>query len=199
VPVVVTAHAVIARIAPWERDATVLVATTSTDADLLRRRWPGKWIELIPYGCPPPIERSRRTRGAIAIVGAAPSAERAARHAGLRVVALAPGQRPQAELARWLAEHSDVVVFAKAGDHRLDVGAALASGVPVVAPPDPSLADLGGAVCRSTDVAEGTLRVLEGAALRRELVDAAHEHCRDHSWTTVAGRHAALWTALETT
>lgn len=199
VPVVVTAHAVIARVGPWERDATVLVATTGTDAEALRRRWPAKWIECIPYGCPPVVARPRRARNAIAIVGSAPSAERAARRAGLRVVLLAPGQHPQPELARLLAAQSDLVVFADAAGSRLDVGAALASGVPVVAPPDPHLADMEGAICQSADVGEGAVRVLEDVELRRRLGVAAQEYCHEHAWSRVARRHAALWTALETT
>jgi glycosyltransferase involved in cell wall biosynthesis len=98
-----------------------------------------------------------------------------------------------------LARDCDVVVFADAAGSRLDLGAALASGVPVVAAPDPRLADLEGAVLQPADLAEGTARALADADLRRELVARAREHCHDHSWERVAQRHVALWAALEAT
>jgi glycosyltransferase involved in cell wall biosynthesis len=201
VPVVVTAHAVVERIGPWEREATALVATTRADADALRRRWPGKRVEWIPYGCPPAVPAQARgsAAGAVAIVGRLPTAEAVARRQRRRVVVLTPGQRPQPELARLLARDCDLVVFADAGAARLDVGAALASGVPVVAPPDARLADLGGAVFQTGDIAAATARALADIDLRRELAAHAREHCHDHSWDRVAQRHLALWTALEAT
>jgi glycosyltransferase involved in cell wall biosynthesis len=201
VPVVVTEHAVVARIGPWERDATVLVATTNADAQALRRRWPDKWVEWIPYGCPPAAPTRRRTSRprAVAIVGKLPAAESAARRERRSVVLLTPGQRPQLELARLLARDCDLVVFADAARARLDLGAALASGVPVLAAPDARLTDLDGAILQTADIAEGTARALTDVELRHELGAHAREHCHDHSWDRVAQRHLALWTALEAT
>jgi hypothetical protein len=94
VPVVVTEHAVVARIDPWERDATALVATTNADAQALRLRWPGKWVEWIPYGCPPsaPTPRKGGRPRSVAIVGEFPAAERAAQRARRSVTTLAPAQ-----------------------------------------------------------------------------------------------------------
>jgi Glycosyl transferase family 2/Glycosyl transferases group 1 len=51
-PVAVTQHAAAERIRAWERDADVLVVTRATAAAKVRERWPAKWIEYIPPGCP---------------------------------------------------------------------------------------------------------------------------------------------------
>jgi glycosyltransferase involved in cell wall biosynthesis len=195
VPVVVTAHSVLRRAGAWERDASALVGTTRADAEALRRRWPAKRVDWIPYGCPPPVIGAGQD--AVAIVGDVPGVDATAHRAGLRVVALAPGQRPQPELARELAERCRVVVFADAASCRLDLAAALASGVPVVAPPDPSLDDFDGAICQAADPGAEAVRLV--AEPRRELVAAAREYCHEHSWQRVAQRHVALWTALEVT
>jgi glycosyltransferase involved in cell wall biosynthesis len=199
VPVVVTEHTVGARIGPWERDARVLVATTSADAQVLRGRWPGKWVEWIPYGCPPAAAPARRTTrsGAVAIVGDWPAAESGARHAGRSVVQLTPGRRPLVERSRKLARDCDLVVFADAARDRLDLGAALASGVPVLTAPDDRLLDLGGAIRQTADIAEDIARALTDVELRQGLSAGAREHCHDHSWDRVAQRHLALWRVLE--
>jgi len=110
---------------------------------------------------------------------------------------MAPGQRPQPELARELARDGDVVVFADAAGARLELGAALASGVPVVTAPDPRLDDLEGAILQAADLEEGAARALADGDLRRELAACAREHCHDNSWERVAQRHVALWAALE--
>jgi glycosyltransferase involved in cell wall biosynthesis len=201
VPVIVTEHAAVGPVGPWERDATVLVATTSADADALRRRWPGKWVEWIPYGCPPALAaRGRGSEpGAVAVVGHLPAAEAAARGQRRRVVRLTPGQRPQPELARLLADDCDLVVFADAAAARLDLGSALAANVPVLAPPDARLADMDGVILQAADIAAGTVRALGDADLRRALAARASDYCNDHSWDRVAQRHLALWTALEAT
>ena len=198
VPVVVTAHAVEARVGAFERDATAMVATTSADAQALRARWPGRWVECIQYGCPAPVEGAGTGR-AVAVVGEAPGAERAARQARRRVLHLAPGRYPQPELASVLARESEVVVFADAAAARLDLGAALASGVPVAAARDPRLGDLAGALMEEGDLGRATTRLLEDDDLRRELGAGAREYCLEHGWNRVAQRHAALWAALEAT
>jgi glycosyltransferase involved in cell wall biosynthesis len=199
VPIVVTDHAVMARIGAWERDATVLVATTNADAHTLRLRWPDKWVEWIPYGCPPsaPTRRRAARTHAVAIVGQCAAAESAAKRLRQPVMLLTPGQRPQLELVCLLARDCDLVVFADAARARLDLGAALASGVPVLAAPDARLADLGGAVLQTADVAEDIPRALTDIELRQELAARAREHCHDHSWDRIAQRHLALWAALE--
>ncbi len=199
VPVVVTEHAVVARIGPWERDATVLVATTDADARALRLRWPGKWVEWIPYGCPPSVPTPRGTTRprSVAIVGTFPAAERAAQGTRRSVLRLAPGQVSQAELTGRLARECELVVFADAAHARLDLGAALASGVPVLTAADAQLSDLDGAILQTADVAEDTARALQDPEVRRELNDGAREYCHEHSWDRIAQRHLDLWTALE--
>ena len=137
--------------------------------------------------------------GAVAIVGRVPAAEAVARRQGRRVVLLTPGQRPQPQLARLLAADCDLVVFADAVAARLDLGAALASGVPVLAAPDERLADLDGAIFQTADMAAGAPRALADTDLRRGLAAEARVYCHDHSWVRVAQRHVALWTALEAT
>jgi glycosyltransferase involved in cell wall biosynthesis len=203
IPVVVTEHAVAPGVKAWERDAEVLVATTHADERSLRERWPGKWIELIPYGCPPYAgARKRRRRRVVAVCGDAARPEAgaavsAARGARRRVVQLAPGQRAQLELARHLAQHAEAVVFVDAPATRLEVGAALAAGAPVVARRDARLADLDGAVCLTEDLGEGLARALEDGELRRALAERGREYCEEHSWDRVARRHVRLWAALE--
>ena len=51
-PVAVTRHAAAGRIRAWERDADVLVVTRAAAASAVRERWPTKWVEYIPPGCP---------------------------------------------------------------------------------------------------------------------------------------------------
>jgi glycosyltransferase involved in cell wall biosynthesis len=51
-PVAVTQHAAADRIRAWERDADVLVVTRAAAASAVRERWPAKWVEYIPPGCP---------------------------------------------------------------------------------------------------------------------------------------------------
>jgi glycosyltransferase involved in cell wall biosynthesis len=198
VPVVVTEHSVVPRIGPWERDAAVLVATTDADARALRLRWPDKWVECIHYGCPPALPpRSARGRRSVAIIGELASAERAARQARRPVVRLTPGQVSQVELTSLLARDCELVVFADTARARIDLGAALASGVPVVAADGSQLADLDGAVLHTGDVADDTARALDDLELRRELSSRARDYCHQHSWDRIAQRHLELWTALE--
>lgn len=199
VPVVVTEHSVVPRIGPWERDASVLVATTHADANELRQRWPGKWVEWIPYGCPPCATAPAQTPRprSVAIVGTSPTAELAARRARRPVMQLTPGQVSQAELADLLAQDCELVVFADAARARVELGAALASGVPVLAVADAKLDDLDGAILQTADVAEDTARALDDQGVRHELSAHAREYCHEHSWDRIAQRHVDLWTALE--
>jgi len=90
-------------------------------------------------------------------------------------------------------------VFADAAGARLELAAALASGVPVVTAPDPRLDDLEGAILQAADLGEGAARALADAGLRRELRAHAREYCHENSWERVAQRHIALWAALEAT
>ena len=72
----------------------------------------------------------------------------------------------------------------------------LATGVPVLASPTRWFEELGDAVHRDADPAEGVRRLLEDEPLRRRTVEAARAHCREHSWSRCAARHAALWRSL---
>jgi glycosyltransferase involved in cell wall biosynthesis len=65
VPVVVSEHAVGGQAQAWERDATVLVVPSEAAADRLRRRWPAKRVEVLPYGCPRPVKVTKRRRGRV--------------------------------------------------------------------------------------------------------------------------------------
>jgi glycosyltransferase involved in cell wall biosynthesis len=65
IPVVVEEHAVGPVAHAWERDVDVLVTTTAAGAAQLRRRWPGKWIEHIPLGCPTWFPPRKRVRGRV--------------------------------------------------------------------------------------------------------------------------------------
>ena len=203
IPVVVTEHAVTPGVRAWERDAHVLVATTRVDERTLRERWPGKRVEFIPYGCPPFVGAGRRRRRRmVAICGDADGREAAtvasaARRARRAVVHLAPGQRAQRELALYLAENTEAAVFVDAPATRLELGAALAAGVPVVARPDQRLADLGGALCLSEELGEGLARALEDGQLKLDVAERCRDYCEEHSWDRVARRHADLWAALE--
>jgi hypothetical protein len=48
VPVAITEARVGDEARPWERQADILVALSQTEADRLRRRWPGKRVEHLP-------------------------------------------------------------------------------------------------------------------------------------------------------
>jgi glycosyltransferase involved in cell wall biosynthesis len=76
VPVVITEHSVGANARPWERDATVLAALTTTDAEHLRARWPGKRVELLPPGCPAWFPPVKAVKGRVIGVFASPIALR---------------------------------------------------------------------------------------------------------------------------
>jgi glycosyltransferase involved in cell wall biosynthesis len=65
VPLVITEHAVQPNGRMWETDADVLVATTEHGVSELRRRWPTKWIEHIPLGCPTWFPPRKRERGRV--------------------------------------------------------------------------------------------------------------------------------------
>jgi glycosyltransferase involved in cell wall biosynthesis len=65
VPVVVSEHAVGMQAQAWERDAAVLVVASEAAADRLRRRWPAKAVEILPYGCPRPVAAVNRRRGRV--------------------------------------------------------------------------------------------------------------------------------------
>jgi glycosyltransferase involved in cell wall biosynthesis len=65
IPVVVNQHAVAPVAHAWERDADLLLATTTQGAALLRERWPSKWVEHMPLGCPTWFPPRKRRRGRV--------------------------------------------------------------------------------------------------------------------------------------
>jgi glycosyltransferase involved in cell wall biosynthesis len=74
IPVSVNQHAVLRTARAWERDADLLLTTNPAGAALLRERWPSKWVEHVPHGCPtwfPPRKRERgRVIGAFGFLAA---------------------------------------------------------------------------------------------------------------------------------
>ncbi len=64
VPLVVTEHTVRAQTDAWEGEAAALVAHSPEAVALLRGRWPGRRVELLPHGCPTwfPPRKARRGR-----------------------------------------------------------------------------------------------------------------------------------------
>jgi glycosyltransferase involved in cell wall biosynthesis len=95
-----------------------------------------------------------------------------------------------------LAAQADVVVLpaAPSGELAREV---LASGVPVLAPRAPALAELREAIYQPDDLTEGLGRLLADARFAGELAARARELCHRHSWARVAQRHLELWAALE--
>jgi glycosyltransferase involved in cell wall biosynthesis len=61
----VTEHGVLPQAHAWERDATLLATTTGTGVAALRARWPEKWIEHLPLGCPTWFPPRKRRRGRV--------------------------------------------------------------------------------------------------------------------------------------
>jgi glycosyltransferase involved in cell wall biosynthesis len=114
------------------------------------------------------------------------------------------GPRDGQQLAVWLANHADTLVFwpderrpaaIAAANHALRAG--LASGVPTIAPPTAWFADLGGAVLQPDHLVEGVNRVLGDPPLRDRLVAAARDYCQQWSWPHVAKSHLSLWRSLD--
>jgi glycosyltransferase involved in cell wall biosynthesis len=72
---------------------------------------------------------------------------------------------------------------------------AMVLGTPVVASPLPSTGDAAFEVDpRDTDaIAAGLLTVATDAAVRRRLQAAGQARVADFSWTSIAGRHRAVW------
>jgi glycosyltransferase involved in cell wall biosynthesis len=104
------------------------------------------------------------------------------------------------EIARRLAAEADVLVFPYAQPRFTAVSGAvrvgLASGVPVLTTPTTWFSDLRHTTLQTDDLAGGIARLLDDTALRDELSAAARQHCHDHSWSRVAGRHAELYATL---
>jgi glycosyltransferase involved in cell wall biosynthesis len=65
IPVVVNQHAVAPVARAWERDADLLLSTNPAGAALLRERWPSKWVEHVPHGCPTWFPPRKRRRGRV--------------------------------------------------------------------------------------------------------------------------------------
>lgn len=65
IPVSVTQHAVLQTARAWERDAHLLLTTNPAAAALLRKRWPSKWVEHVPHGCPTWFPPRKRRRGRV--------------------------------------------------------------------------------------------------------------------------------------
>jgi glycosyltransferase involved in cell wall biosynthesis len=65
IPVVVNQHAVAPVAHAWEREADLLLATNTDGAAILRGRWPSKWVEHVPHGCPTWFPPRKRRRGRV--------------------------------------------------------------------------------------------------------------------------------------
>jgi glycosyltransferase involved in cell wall biosynthesis len=65
VPVIITEHAITQQARAWEREADALVALTRAGADLLKARWPGRPVHLIPSGCPAWFPPRKKRRGLV--------------------------------------------------------------------------------------------------------------------------------------
>ncbi len=143
-----------------------------------------------------------RGRDAIAIVGEAPGAERAAAPSAAAAWCCSRRASARSPSSRGCSrEHCDVVVFA-------DAARAAAS---TSAPRSPPASRWSLPPIRGWPTSTGAILpvgrrrrrtpcgLLDDVELRRELGAAAREYCHDHSWDRVAQRHVALWTALEAT
>ena len=93
VPVIITEHRVTHEVRAWEREADLLVTLTHAGADILKARWPGKSVQVIPSGCPTwfPPRKSKRGR----VIGAFGFLER---HKGFWQLLDLLRQLPEAEL-----------------------------------------------------------------------------------------------------
>jgi glycosyltransferase involved in cell wall biosynthesis len=65
VPVIITEHRVTHEVRAWEREADVLMTLTQAGAELLKARWPGKAVQVIPSGCPTWFPPRKRTRACV--------------------------------------------------------------------------------------------------------------------------------------
>jgi glycosyltransferase involved in cell wall biosynthesis len=191
VGVAITEHEVGPTATAWEQRADVLVALDEAAARLLRERWPGKRVELIPPGCPAWRAASRERGGrTVATIGAS-----ADRLKSLEVLAEAGDidelvhlrelPRDSDRLARQLNESADVVVVWPGG---YLARIALASGVPVVVPRPVGGGELAEVTTTRDDPAEDVLEALETGPAA-----AAREFCEAASWPRVAAVHDALW------
>ena len=75
---------------------------------------------------------------------------------------------------------------------------AMASGLPVVAPPNPGAVEVArrgadGIIASDGEPAGQLVRILEDRGLRERLSEAGLKRCRDFSWETVCARYEALY------
>ena len=108
---------------------------------------------------------------------------------------------PIEDVARRLAAEADILVYwYDEVPHSSASGAArvgLATGVPVLTSATGWFDGLEDVVHQPDDLVGGIQTLLDDTTLRERLVDAAWDHCQDHSWERTAQRHLALWESLE--
>ena len=178
--------------------ASALVARDSASTARLRARWPSIPIHHIPHGRPAYFPTRKTVAGRVIAVPVDARRRGWIRGNGLETVTFSAREsEDQFAIAARLAATADVVVFPDVAVDEFDLGLALASGVPVLVRNVDSMADLGGAVERCSDLREGIEQLLEVGDLRTEVVDRAREHCHANSWYTTAERHLDLWRSLE--
>jgi glycosyltransferase involved in cell wall biosynthesis len=108
------------------------------------------------------------------------------------------------EAARVLAQNADAVLFWEREESdrlasSVQVRAALAAAVPIVASRCRRYADVASATYQPRELVGGIQEVLDNDVLRLELGERAREYCEEHSWRRMAQRHLDLWHSFETT
>jgi glycosyltransferase involved in cell wall biosynthesis len=111
-----------------------------------------------------------------------------------------------AEVARRLAAECDVLAFwyrdilAEGGPAYASgaVTVGLATGVPVLTSPAACFDDLGEAVFRAANLADGLATLLHDRALAARTAAVAHDYCHDNDWAASARRHRAFWARIRT-
>ncbi len=103
-------------------------------------------------------------------------------------------------LANRLGEEADVVVlWHDESDAALTSQAArvaLASGLPVLASPTSTFADVAAATLQPADLVAGLDELFSHAEARRVAVEAARRHCEEASWARLASEYETFWRTL---
>ena len=129
-------------------------------------------------------------------------------HIADKPVTWVPDHLPQATLLDRLHDECDLVVAWRdelpQREHRplvasasASLALALAAGLPVLARDTTWACDVGEAVYRPHDLAQGITDLLTWPHLRRVKAELARRYCLDHQWPAIAARHLAFYRSLQ--